>query len=85
MMYTVLWTPAAEQELAALWLAAGDRGAVTSAANSIDQLLKQDPEVRGILCFDTVRTLVVPPLGADFEIVDADRVVYVLSVWENTP
>lgn len=85
MMYTVLWTPAAEQELAALWLAAGNRNAVTSAANSIDQLLNQDPELRGVLCFDTVRTLLIPPLGVDFEIVDADRVVYVLSVWENKP
>jgi hypothetical protein len=36
MIFTVLWTPTAEQELASIWLGAGDRNAVTSAAHTID-------------------------------------------------
>jgi hypothetical protein len=39
MKYTVVWVPSAEQELAALWIAAADRREVTQAANDIDQRL----------------------------------------------
>ena len=44
MRYTVIWTDPAEQNLAAVWMAAPDRNAVTSAANIVDQLLAEDPE-----------------------------------------
>jgi plasmid stabilization system protein ParE len=81
MNFTVLWTPAAEQELAAIWLAASDRTGVTAAANAIDRLLAKEPEAVGDLRFDTVRTLGIPPLGADYEVLAEDRLVYVLSVW----
>lgn len=36
MRYTVIWTDSAEQDLAALWMAAPDRHAVTSAAHILD-------------------------------------------------
>lgn len=84
MRFTVSWTPTAQQDLAAVWLAAADRNAVTSAANVVDTLLATNPESRGDLRFDTVRTLAVPPLGVDFEVVEADRIVYVLTVWDTT-
>ncbi len=84
MKYTVLWTPTAEQDLAAVWLAAADRNAITSAAHTIDRLLAQDPETRGEVCFDTVRALSVPPLGVEFEVIEPDRMVYVLSAWDTT-
>jgi hypothetical protein len=42
MNYTVVWVPSAEQELAALWMAAADRDAVTRAAHEIDQQLRTD-------------------------------------------
>lgn len=84
MRYTVIWTDSAEQNLAAVWLAAPDRNAVTSAANIVDQLLADDPETRGETRFDTVRSLVIVPLGVDFEIVELDRIVYVLSAWHAT-
>jgi hypothetical protein len=38
MTFRVLWTPTAEQNLAAVWIGADDRNAVTSAANTIDSL-----------------------------------------------
>ncbi len=84
MRFTVSWTPTAQQDLAAVWMATTDRNAVTSAANTIDALLAADPESRGDLRFDTVRTLAVPPLGVDFEVVEEDRIVYVLSAWDTT-
>jgi hypothetical protein len=82
MTYNVVWTHPAEQELAALWMGAPDRNAVTSASREIDRLLTTDPDQRGEVCFDTVRTLNVPPLGVDFEVIEADRIVYVLTVWD---
>lgn len=84
MRYTVIWTDPAEQDLAAVWMAALDRNAVTSAANIVDQLLAEDPETRGEVRFDTVRSFVLVPLGVDFEVVEQDRIVYVLSVWHAT-
>lgn len=84
MKYNVVWTEPAEQELAALWMGAPDRGAVNSASSEIDRRLATDPDQCGEVCFDTVRTLNVPPLGVDFEVVEADRIVYVLTVWDLT-
>ena len=40
MNYTVIWTPAAEAELAAAWVAASDREAVTTAAYQLEQELR---------------------------------------------
>jgi hypothetical protein len=73
----------AESTLARVWLDATDRNAVSSAAATIDRLLSRDPESRGEVRFDTVRTLSVPPLGVDFEVIEPDRMVYVLIVWSS--
>jgi hypothetical protein len=78
----VRWTPTAEQELADIWLKTSDRMAVTLASNTIDRLLAQDPERRGIPRFDTVRTFAIHPIVVDFEVIDQDLTVYVLSVWD---
>jgi hypothetical protein len=83
-MWTVAWKPSAQQDLAALWLAAADRAAVTSAANRIDSMLAANPENYGIQRFDTVRALVVPPLAVEFEVIDQDRLVWVLSAWDSS-
>jgi hypothetical protein len=77
MRFTVSWTPTAEQDLATVWMDADDRNAVTSSADTIDRLLAVDPESRGEARFDTVRTLSIPPLGVDFEVIEPDRIVYV--------
>ena len=81
MKYTVLWTPAAEGHLTKIWVDAEDRSAVTSAANSIDKLLTQHPESLGESRNENVRIMFVPPLGLEFEVLDDDRIVYVLAVW----
>jgi hypothetical protein len=79
--YTVIWTPAAENDLAAIWLIAPDRDAVNSAVNTIDYLLRRDPETKGESRSGNVRILFVPPLGIDFEVLVDDRIVYVLTAW----
>jgi hypothetical protein len=47
MKYSVRWLPAAEQELAALWMAANQRASVAQAANQIDHELSKSPEMIG--------------------------------------
>ncbi len=83
MKFNVVWTRAAEQDLAAVWTEASDRRAVTSAADTIDDLLAQDPDAVGEVCFDTVRSFSVPPLGVDYEVIEAERVVYVFAAWDS--
>jgi hypothetical protein len=82
--FTVLWTPRAEDDLASIWLDAAQRPAISAAANKIDTLLSRDPNEQGRPRFDTVRELVVPPLGVDFDVPEDDRIVYVLGVWRAT-
>jgi plasmid stabilization system protein ParE len=83
MKFTVVWTPMAERDLAAVWLDASDRNEVSTAAHGIDRLLKDNPNAVGEIRFDTVRTLIVPPLGVDYDVSKQDRLVYVLSVWNT--
>jgi hypothetical protein len=82
--FTVVWSPEAEQQLASVWLAAADRNAVTHAANAIDVALAANPHGIGVLVFDTVREYTCTPLGVEFEIIDADCRVIVLTVWDTT-
>jgi hypothetical protein len=81
MNFTVHWTEAAVQMLAAIWLAAADRNAITIANDEIDETLREDADTVGRLLFDTVREYERPPVGVQFEVVETDRIVYVLSCW----
>lgn len=67
MNYIVVWTPAAEEELAAVWLAASERIAVTAASYRLDQDLAGDPYnvgfERDLLVNRTDTDL---PLGIDY-------------------
>ncbi|HEX7377197.1 MAG TPA: type II toxin-antitoxin system RelE/ParE family toxin [Pirellulales bacterium] len=82
MKFTVVWTPAAERDLAAIWIHSGDRNMVSSAANRIDRALRDNANRIGEIIFDSVRTMFVDPLGVDFDVSELDRLVYVLSVWK---
>ena len=82
MRYTVIWVPDAEQELAAIWMAAGDRDAVTAAAHRIDQILRRYPDQKGESRPEGRRILLEPPLGVLFIVQPLDRIVYVLNVWQ---
>jgi len=82
MNYTVIWVPLAENNLAAAWLAAPDRVAVTEAAHRLDQALADDPFDIGRPRNSSVnRTAVEPPLGIDYEIIEDDKTVRVLRAW----
>jgi plasmid stabilization system protein ParE len=86
MIFTVLWTPAAERELTELCVAhyGQDLGAISAAADRIDELLRRDPQNQGSSSFDVVRSLHVPPLHVDFEVDVGDRKVFVLTVWHES-
>ncbi len=80
--YTVLWVPAAEQALAAIWLSASRRNAVTRAAHAIDQELRTDPQSKGESRPGGRRVFISIPLGVSFEVVPQDMIVRVLHVWQ---
>ena len=83
MRYTVLWSPDAENDLAAIWLDANDRIAVTAAGNQIDAFLHQDAHLQGESRHGRLRILFTPPLAIDFEVIHDDRIARVLTVWRS--
>ena len=85
MKYMVRWLPAAEQELAALWLASTKRAEVTRAAHLIDEVLKQTPEQTGESRSDDLRVHFEPPLAVLFRVSPDDLLVEVAHVWEYEP
>jgi hypothetical protein len=79
MKYTVVWMPAAEAQLANLWLRATDRQAVADAADRLDNALRNDPEKKGRqhgLFF--VRD--DAPLAVLYHVDPGDRMVRVIQV-----
>jgi mRNA-degrading endonuclease RelE of RelBE toxin-antitoxin system len=80
MKYTVVWKPAAEAELARLWMSARDRSEFAAAANSVENLLKHDPHAQGESRSAGTRLLILPLVAIRFTISDTDRLVTVLSV-----
>lgn len=82
MNHAVDWTEDALDELAAVWTAAADRGAVTAASHRLDQDLARDPYAVGFPRNSSVnRTATGYPLGIDYEIIEDDKKVRVLRVW----
>jgi hypothetical protein len=81
MKYTVLWTPAAEERLANIWMSAPNRKAVLDATNEIDLQLKSNPLAYGESRTANSRVGFVYPLGIDFEVIVDDRIVFVWAVW----
>lgn len=85
MSYTVIWKPAAEDELARLWTDGPDRADVAAAADRIDDLRRRNPEAEGESRSGALRILVLPPLAVHFKILADDRQVHVLDVWRWGP
>ena len=82
MNFTVLWLPAAENELIFVWLAAADQTAVTQAAHRLEQALARHPLVIGIPRNSSVsRTATDLPLGIDYEVIMDDNTVRILRLW----
>jgi hypothetical protein len=62
-VWTVVWLPDAENELAELWINSSDRDRLTAAADQIDKILRHDPEAIGESRAHGRRILIVPPLA----------------------
>ena len=82
MSYTVIWKPAAEHELTALWLASRLRHLVNSAVDRIERQLASDPMSFGESRAVNRRIALESPLAVEFEVADEDRIVYVVTVRE---
>jgi plasmid stabilization system protein ParE len=77
---TVIWVPEAEHELGEIWLAAADRDAVASAADTIDALLKTNAEILGSELAEGLKGFDCEPLRVLFEIIEEDALVRVLTI-----
>lgn len=77
MTYTVTWLPAAEQELAAIWLASARRDAVTRAADALERRLGRNAPDEGESRDADNRIAFEPPLAVIFRVDQAARTVAV--------
>jgi hypothetical protein len=82
MSFTVVWQRWAEDELAAIWLAASsdERAAITEAANLVDSILRKDPHLAGESRSGDSRIVIISPLAFTFDIRLDDRIVDVFAV-----
>jgi hypothetical protein len=83
MKFRVVWTPTAERELTALWLASRRRHLVTAAAHQADEVLAGDPKNVGESRDANKRIMFIPPLIVEFEVVDSEQTVFVRAVREQ--
>jgi hypothetical protein len=85
MNFTVIWSEAAIQDLARIWLHATDRNAITLASNEVDRILSHDPQQVGESRPGGQRVEFADPLGFRFEVVVDDLRVTVGAVWVTRP
>jgi hypothetical protein len=83
MRYTVIWVPAALNELASLWNDAEDRSEVGNASDEIDRQLASTPGLVGESRGGNSRVLFAAPLAIDYDVVEDDCMVTVLAVWRT--
>lgn len=80
MKFTVVWKPAAERQLADIWLEATDRNSVTAATEALESALSTRPDDVGESRPLDCRIAFVAPLALTFRVTVADRLVEVVSV-----
>jgi hypothetical protein len=82
MTYTVEWVPAAEQDLAAIWMNAPDPAALTAAVHRLEQALAFDPLRLGESRGSSVRRFTTyGPLSVMFEVIVDDKKVLIQGVF----
>ena len=83
MIFTVVWLPHAEDELATLWLGVdrAARQAMTAATHRMDQMLRMNPLDVGEGREGIDRVVFQSPLAVLVEVHEGDRVVRVREVW----
>ena len=85
MNFTVVWAREAEAELADICMNVADRGMIAELANMLDRELANDPNVVGESRQNQQRITYCLPLGIQFQVFEADRLVRVLAVWLCRP
>ncbi len=78
--FTVISSDDAEAQLAALWMVAADRSAITTAQHQIDQALAADPHRAGRALSEGLWRIDVPPLKAFYEIDEIKRLVRITGI-----
>ncbi len=81
MNWTVVWLPAAENELATIWMAAADRNAVTAASARLDRRLARRGLRVGESRGSDNRIAFAAPLAVLFRVDRTARTVTVGQVW----
>jgi hypothetical protein len=82
MRYHVEWTAEAENDLAALWITALDRSAVTRASHWLDRHLLRTPLTFGEPWTSSVHRIATRvPSGIEFEVIEDDKFVLVHGVF----
>jgi hypothetical protein len=81
MNYAVEWTPSAHDRLERLWMAADDNRSILRAANAIDNFLANDPYGKEAIVVGEENTFIVEPLAVDYQVLEDQKRVLVLSVW----
>jgi len=81
-IFTVVFSQEAENDLALIWLSADDRNDITTAAGVVDSLLRTDAHVKGRIrnAESSERSLDVTPLQIAFHVSVKDRLVTILHV-----
>jgi plasmid stabilization system protein ParE len=83
--YQVFWHAAAEQQLAAIWMVASERRAVSAAADACDQALRHDPQAVGESREGPYRISIMRPLAFIFRVSESDHSVWVMRVRHVRP
>jgi hypothetical protein len=79
--YSVACTPAADGQLAALWITARDRASVTAAALEIEKALSVEPLAAGESREGNQRILFIGPLGVRYLVEPEDLRVVSIQFW----
>ena len=83
-MYEVKWTAIAEQQLAAVWVAAADRPAVNFAVAWLEAALLRYPLLLGDAMESSVhRTAYRAPIGVEYEVIEDDKRVIVQGIFAS--
>ena len=82
-MFTVTWTQSASDQLADIWLSADSplRDEITSYVQLLDRHMRVNADRLGESREPRVRILTDTPLGIEFQVSEADRLVTVVRVW----
>jgi hypothetical protein len=78
--FKIEWPEEVDDQLAAIWIAAPDRAAVSRAQLAIEFELSFDAQQKEVPVAEGLRKLIVPPLQAYFEVDEQKAVVTVTAL-----